>query len=91
MLNPINENRTDGTYIFFYNLGPWRKQITDRYEVLTKTVNAIGQVRWFGSWRKYCFFPYEETVYEEVCLREIAEFCEKVTKEHKAKKKEVRG
>lgn len=39
----------------------------------------IGQVRWFGRWRKYAFFPGDATVFEEDCLRDIAQFIEEAT------------
>jgi len=43
----------------------------------------IGWVSWYAAWRKYSYFPRPETVYEQVCLREIAAFCERKTREHK--------
>jgi len=36
----------------------------------------LGEIKWFGRWRKYAFFPYEGTVYEPTCLKDIAEFIE---------------
>lgn len=45
----------------------------------------LGQIRWYGAWRKYCFFVYPNTVYEQICLRDIADFCENRTKEYKSK------
>lgn len=42
-------------------------------------VAEIGEVKWFGSWRKYCFFPRPSTVFEKDCLRDIAAFCEEQT------------
>lgn len=45
----------------------------------------LGDVKWFARWRKYCFFPRQETVYEETCMKEIAEFIVDRTNEHKAK------
>ena len=33
----------------------------------------LGQIRWFGRWRKYSFFPNAETVFERQCLRDIAQ------------------
>lgn len=44
---------------------------------------SLGEVKWFGRWRKYAFFPKAETVFEQCCLREIAEFCERQTRERK--------
>ena len=43
----------------------------------------IGIIKWRPSWRKYCFFPDNETVFEEDCLRDIADFIIEKTKEHK--------
>jgi hypothetical protein len=44
---------------------------------------SIGEVRWFGRWRGYAFFPYEDTVYEHKCLRELADFVQERTREHR--------
>lgn len=38
---------------------------------------VLGAVRFYGSWRQFCFFPDAQTLYERSCLREIADFCEK--------------
>jgi len=51
------------------------------------TTNCLGRIKWFSRWRKYGFFPIENTVYEEQCLRDISEFIERATKEHKQKNK----
>lgn len=44
---------------------------------------VLGNVRWFGRWRKYAFYPEAGCIFEEVCMREISEFIEKTTKEHR--------
>ena len=44
--------------------------------------SQLGRVRWFGRWRKYAFEPWAGTIFEYVCLREIATFCEEMTKDH---------
>ena len=54
----------------------WYVQTKDSRDVL-------GQVRWFGRWRKYAFYPYPETIYEQDCLRQIAAFVETETKLHR--------
>lgn len=43
----------------------------------------LGNVSWFARWRKYAFFPHQDTVFEEVCMRDISEFIEERTREHK--------
>lgn len=52
---------------------------------------VLGTVHWFSKWRKYAFFPHTDTVFEQTCLRDIAEFCETATKDHKAAKKQTKS
>lgn len=46
----------------------------------------LGRVSWYAQWRRYCFWPNVSTniLFDPSCLREIADFCEAQTKEHKA-------
>ena len=43
----------------------------------------LGYVRWMARWRKYCFYPEPNCIFEETCLRDIADFIEARTFEHK--------
>ena len=62
-----------------------RKPKTNVWDVLVKDgASTLGQVRWFGRWRCYAFYPEPDTVYEQQCLRDIADFCKDETKEHRA-------
>jgi len=71
-----------GTHILFVPAPP--KSKTKVWWVLNKYDEAqLGWVGWFARWRKYGFYPQTGTVYEETCLREIAAFCERQTKERK--------
>lgn len=57
---------------------------TKRWAVTTLDGTPLGQVRWYNPWRRYCFMPQDHTcVFEQVCLREIADFVETKTREHK--------
>lgn len=49
----------------------WRVISTSRVGVL------LGQVSWYVPWRKFCFYPNKalSLVFEEDCLRDIADFC----------------
>lgn len=61
---------------------------TDTWEVWSlDEASHVGQVRWYSPWRKYCFFPSHETVFEQDCLRFIAEFVEKETVKHRKGKR----
>lgn len=42
----------------------------------------LGVVKWHAPWRRYCFFP-GPALFEEDCLRDIADFVEERTMRHK--------
>ena len=89
-LKQIDATYTQGTYISFCNLGQLPGKVTNGYGVWTLGPNSavLGWIKWFPRWRKYAFTSDSpDNVYEEICLREIADFCEQETKAHKAKKK----
>lgn len=71
------------TWIRFDELTP--NPATKRWAVMPTDGSAqIGRVQWYGAWRKYCFMPIPNCVFEQMCLREIADFCENQTKLHRA-------
>lgn len=84
--------RVEGTHIYFAFAAMSESGKTVIYDVNTKGESAVwlGSVRWFGRWRCYVFEPLRDTVYEKTCLREIADFCEKLTNEHNAQLRERR-
>ena len=34
----------------------------------------LGEVKWYGAWRQYCYFPTVQAVYSSGCLDDIAKF-----------------
>ena len=44
----------------------------------------LGQIRWYGPWRKYVFYPCANTLFDYACLQDIAEFCHTNTRSHLA-------
>lgn len=77
-------------FITFTELPQDPKKKTKVWEIYTKDDNILlGRVGWFTSWRKYCFSPIikqgEYQVYEQQCLRDIADFVEEQTKLQKEK------
>ena len=62
--------------------------LTQRFVVKnSKSGSLIGWIRWYGPFRSYAYFPCEGTVYEEDCLRDLAECVEGLKKEHRESKK----
>ena len=49
----------------------------------------LGAVSWYSPWRKYGFSPNPQTVFEQDCLRKIADFCELQTNAHRSKHKAI--
>jgi hypothetical protein len=43
----------------------------------------IGLVKWWPAWRKYVYQADDDTIYDPACLREIADWVEARTKEHR--------
>jgi hypothetical protein len=42
----------------------------------------LGLVEWRPSWRKYCFYPQADTVFDEKCLAEITDHLRRAMAEH---------
>ena len=74
-----------GTYLKIWYAGTTGK--TERYTVLTNDGILLGTIKWFSKWRKYAFFPSAETLFEESCLGEIANFLLELKAVRKAKLK----
>jgi hypothetical protein len=80
-----------GSYIVFIDHDIPKGMKTHVFSVWTLTNDWIGvklgEVRWYGAWRKYDFSPAAGTRFEEVCMGEISEFIVSQTKAHKEKAK----
>ena len=43
----------------------------------------IGEIKWYGPWRKYSFFPVNGSVFEGFCLLEIRNMLDLVMRDRK--------
>jgi hypothetical protein len=83
------EAKDKAKWISFYFLLDTGK--TKIWEVMSKGQGAIlGVIKWYGAWRKYSFSPRSNTIFEEKCLRDIADFCERETLAHRAARKRAK-
>jgi hypothetical protein len=75
----------DGTHIIFrICVEPGDKRKTAIWLVASKYGgDPLGYVKWFARWRKYSFFPADGCVFEGTCMRELSQFIEDRTREHK--------
>lgn len=76
----------ENDWIYFLE-GPPRPKTRTWFVVKKDAPLKLGEIIWFGHWRRYCFFPSKHTVFEENCLRTIASFCEERTSEHREAQK----
>ncbi len=48
---------------------------TQKYAVTNnRSGDTLGEIRWYGPWRWYVFFPATGTLYSHGCLRDIEDF-----------------
>ena len=86
MIIPSDPGHWIATYIDFAFVEKSPSGKTDIWRVADKSGFQLGLIAWFSRWRKYSFYPSGHTVYEQTCLREIAEFIdERMAERRKAK------
>lgn len=55
-------------------------KITKMWDVRSVNGNdLLGMISWWTKWRRYCFFPDSDKVFDAACLTEIAAFCTQQT------------
>ena len=52
---------------------------TPIYFIVNKEEDCIGEIKWYGPWRKFCFYPDKNTVWDSKCLNEVIEVIQQVT------------
>jgi hypothetical protein len=81
--------------ISYFDLGEYMRAFIEHpenrktpiYYLCNKTDERIslGEIKWNGRWRKYCYYPVEDTVFDAKCLQEIINFLEHLREERKQK------
>jgi hypothetical protein len=67
----------ESKYLEFLKIATLRR--TDVYSVLAKASGMkLGEIKWFGRWRQYAFFPCGESVWNLHCLADIQRFLEEI-------------
>ena len=70
------------------------KRKTPILQIIDKQGCAMGEIKWFGAWRKFCFFPIQTdnyyTVWDTKCLSTLIEFINDYSKKWKENKKIVK-
>lgn len=53
--------------------------------------SPLGQIRWYGAWRQYTFWPLGGTILNATCLADIEKFTRGQTEAHLRSAKEESG
>jgi len=73
--------KTENKYIRIIEMVHFGK--TKRFDIMNKTgTYPIAEIRWYGNWRQYCFFPYD-IVFNSECLELIVDFLKEINIEHR--------
>ena len=72
------------SYLQFLDDGTSSTGKTKKWNVINTDSQLLGKISWYGPFRKYAYIPGFSAVYDEACLREIADFIEVETKKHKS-------
>ena len=74
----------ESKYLTFIHIRNSPSNKTKIIHVFNKTNEIfLGVVSWFAAWRKYCFEPESEMVFDSNCLQDIKDFLDKENKQHK--------
>lgn len=73
-------------WIDFMDVSSQAKKTKTFLVINRESKTQIGEVKWYGAWRQYSFFPNPKTVYERQCLLDIAKFINQLMVERKIKK-----
>ena len=63
-------------------------KITAQYAVeSTYDTSYLGEIKWYGPWRGYAFYPYIDCVFEPKCLNTICEWIAELNQAHREAKR----
>ncbi|MBE3101905.1 MAG: hypothetical protein IMZ47_06505 [Firmicutes bacterium] len=82
LLEKLKIVETQMEYKFFSFRLIAEKSKTKVWGCFSKHGDKLGEVQWFASWRRYCYFPEKATIYSVGCLTDIADFVTRVQAEH---------
>lgn len=69
-----------------FQKGPRQEgRLTDTWAIFAiQGGDFLGAVKWYSGWRRYVFAPDPDAIFEQDCLRDIANFLVVATGEQKA-------
>ena len=57
---------------------------TKGFDIINKSSDyPIGEIYWYTNWRQYCFFTWDDMIFNSQCLELILEFLKEINIEHR--------
>lgn len=67
----------ESRYMEFDKIGDTGK--TEIWNIISKSSGFIlGQIKWYGAWRQYCFWPSSQCVFNTGCMDDIQKMIKKL-------------
>ena len=70
-------------FLHFRKFKHVKKKVTFEIDVENKYGNVLGEIKWYGPWRRYVFHPCEQTLFDASCLKEITKYINKLMEDRK--------
>ena len=70
------------SYIHFVDAGESKSGLTKIWYVKSDAGATLGTVGWYANWRRYCFYPEDNSIFDANCLTEITQFLRDQTRDH---------
>lgn len=65
----------DNEYIRFEKIVATPPRKTNIFQVISNhSGDLLGEIKWFGRWRQFCFFPEPGTVWNTGCMASVQAF-----------------
>lgn len=61
-----------------------RKKTTEYWVKNKENGTCLGEIKWYGPFRQYSFFPEPDMVFEKTCLQDITDFIKALEIERKS-------
>ncbi len=72
-------------YMEFDKVGDTGK--TEVWQITAKSSGFfLGLIKWYGSWRQYCFFPSSQCIFNVGCMNDIIKFIDILMENRKVNK-----
>jgi len=82
---PTENTIYNGEYFFITKIIEIGRK-TPIYYIFEHNTNCIGEIKWYSPWRKFCFYPDTNTVWDNKCLTDIIQQLDIINKQYKEKR-----